>query len=105
MNRVLYALIFAGLAISPGLAGQEQIERKVIERVAPIYPELARRANLTGSVRIEATVRPNGSVKEARVAGGNPVLCTAAVDAVRRWKFEPAPGETTQIVEIRFQPR
>jgi protein TonB len=95
----------AWLTLSATPPAQAQNERKVLERVAPAYPDLARRANLTGLVKIEVTVRPNGTVKEARIAGGNPVLCSAAVDAVRKWKFEPAANETTEIVQLRFQPR
>lgn len=106
MRRVSWFLagVAVWLSLSAGLPGQTQSNRKVLERVAPAYPELARRANLSGLVRIEATVRPNGTVKETRVAGGNPVLCGAAVDAVRKWKFEPLASETTELIELRFQP-
>ena len=78
-------------------------ERKVSSRVAPAYPELARRMHIHGLVRVEAIVRPNGSVKSTRVLGGNPVLVVAAQDAVGKWKFEPAPSETTEIVQLAFE--
>ena len=76
--------------------------RTVKERVAPVFPELARRAHVRGSVKIRAVVTPTGSVKETHVIGGNPVLVNAAEDAVRRWKFEPNPRETSEIIEVRF---
>jgi len=79
--------------------------RKATARVAPEYPELARKMHLQGSVKVEAVVRPNGSVKSTRVLGGSPVLAQAATDAVARWKFEPRQGETTEIVELTFMPQ
>lgn len=78
-------------------------ERKVASRVAPSYPELARKMHIHGVVRIEAVVRTNGSVKSTRVLGGNPVLVDAAVDAVGKWKFEPAQNETTEVVQLAFE--
>lgn len=78
-------------------------ERKVSSRVAPNYPELAKRMHIRGTVRVEAVVRANGSVKSTRVLGGNPVLVDAAVDAVGKWKFETAPNETTEVVQLTFE--
>jgi TonB family protein len=60
--------------------------------------------NIKGSVKVDLTVAPNGSVKKTRVIGGNPVLVTVALDAVRQWKFEPGPEDTTEMVELRFSP-
>lgn len=78
-------------------------ERKAASRVAPVYPELAKRMHIRGMVKVEAVVRPNGTVKSTRVLGGNPVLVDAAQDAVGKWKFEPAPSETTEIVQLAFE--
>jgi TonB family protein len=97
------------LALSSNLAQAQNTtvssgsERKVSARVAPAYPDLARKMHIHGVVRIEAIVRPNGTVKSTRVLGGNPVLVEAAQDAVRKWKFEPAPSETTEIVQLAFE--
>ena len=60
-------------------------------KVAPVYPDLARRMNITGVVKIAVTVSTNGSVKNAKVIGGHPVLASAALDAVKKWRFEAAP--------------
>ncbi len=76
--------------------------RKVTTRVPPDYPELAKRMHLEGVVKVEAVVRPNGSVKSTRVVGGNPVLVDAALVAVAKWKFEPAQSESTELVQISF---
>ena len=76
--------------------------RKIATRVAPSYPPLAKNLHLQGAVRIEAVVRPNGSVKSTKVLGGNPVLADAAQQAIGKWKFEPAPEETTEVVQLTF---
>jgi protein TonB len=86
--------------------GQDQPDnsRKVVNKVVPVYPDLARRMQLRGTVKVEAVIAPNGSVKSTRVIGGNPVLAIAAEDAVRRWKYVPAATESTTLVELRFSP-
>jgi len=78
-------------------------ERKVTTRVAPSYPELAKKMHIHGTVKVEAVVRPNGSVKSTRILGGSPVLVDAASEAVKKWKFEPAPSETTEVVQLVFE--
>ena len=84
--------------------GQEAITRKVKTQVAPTYPELARRMSITGVVKIQVKVDKSGAVKETKLIGGHPVLANAAMDAIKRWKYEPASDETTGIVEFRFAP-
>jgi TonB family protein len=84
---------------------QEESSRRAKSRVQAVYPELARKMNLSGTVKVEVVVLPNGTVKGARVMGGHPVLANAALDAVKRWRFEPAAMETTGIVDFKFDPR
>jgi TonB family protein len=98
-------LIGGCVATSAPLAwGQDEISRRTKSKVAPVYPELAKRMNLTGVVKVLVTVSPNGSIKEARLVGGHPVLANAALEAVRKWRFEAGPEESTGIVEFRFSP-
>jgi TonB family protein len=78
--------------------------RKVRAKVTPVYPEIARRMKLTGIVRLQVVISPAGSVTETKVIGGHPILVTAAVDAVKKWKFDPASSATTGILEINFDP-
>ena len=78
-------------------------DRKVATRVTAVYPDLAKKMHIHGAVRVEAIVRPNGTVKSTRVLGGNPVLVDAAQDAVGKWKFEPAQTETTEVVQLVFE--
>jgi TonB family protein len=98
--------VAAAMALLPmqGVSAQAHSERKVISRVAPNFPELARRTHIQGSVKVEVTVRPDGAVRSTRVIGGNPVLIQAAVDAIGKWKFEVFPSETIEIVQLTFQP-
>ena len=96
--------LFQG-AMAPGRASaQEEMTRKVKTRVSPSYPDLARRLSIRGTVKVVVVVSPNGSPKDARVVGGNPVLVNAALDAVKKWKFEPAQDESTVTLEFSFQP-
>jgi len=99
---VAAALLATSLAIAQSAPASQSSERKVIVRVTPDYPELARRMQIKGVVKVEAVVRPNGTVKSTRVLGGSPVLVDAAVAAVGKWKFETAQAETTEIVQVLF---
>lgn len=90
-----------------GLQGQEaqgEIVRRAKTKVPAVYPPLARRMNLTGTVKVEVIVAPNGSVKNATVVGGHPVLANAALDAVKKWRFEPTAMESSGVVEFKFAP-
>jgi TonB family protein len=109
MRRSISSTTLAVIALTASLltaqnpAASGNSERKVVTRVAPTYPELAKKMHIHGAVRVEAVVRPNGSVKSTRVLGGNPVLVQGALDAVAKWKFESAPAETTQVVQLMFE--
>ena len=101
-------LLLGGWAASsaPPACGQEikgqETNRKVKSKVSPVYPELARRMNITGVVKVRLTVAANGSVKDAALLGGHPLLANAALDAVKKWHFETRPEESTETVEFRF---
>jgi len=97
---ILLAPVFVATAQNAPAASPSG--RKVISRVAPVCPELARRMHIQGVVKLEAIVKANGSVRATRVLGGNPVLVEAATDAVTKWKFEAAPNETTEVVQLSF---
>lgn len=99
---ILALLATAGFFSFPAL-GQNELSRKVKTKVPPSYPDLARRMNIRGTVKVLVVVSPNGSVKDSRVVGGNPILVNSAIDALKKWKFEPAPEETTGVVEFRFE--
>src|SRR5690348_4865386 len=103
----LPALLIAVVTLEPYTTralAEDHPERKVRIRVAPVYPDIARKMKLSGTVRVQVVISPNGSVKETKVIGGHPILVTAAVDAVKKWKFDPGNAETTGIMEIKFDP-
>ncbi len=114
MSRRLVAAVLVALAlfmtVSPTHVGaqspqSEEFLRRAKAKVQPAYPELAKKMNIAGTVKIEVVVAPNGSVKEAHVVGGHPVLANAALDAAKKWRFDPAPAESTGIIDFKFEPR
>jgi TonB family protein len=82
---------------------QEATKRKATAKVPPKYPPLARQLKLSGKVRVEVIVSPDGHVKGTRIIGGNPLLAEAALDAIRMWRYETGAKETTELVEIEFK--
>ena len=111
-TRGLKRVVAMGLLLLGGWAaaggpmawGQTELNRKVRSKVTPSYPELAKRMNLTGVVKILLTVSPNGTIKEAKLLGGHPLLANAALDAVKKWRFDASPEESRGIVEFDFNP-
>jgi TonB family protein len=96
------ALIFSGASGFAQSGSTDESKRKVKTKMVPVYPELARRMNVSGKVKIEVVIAPDGHVKTTRVVGGHPLLVQACQDAVKEWKFVPAPEETSQVVEFEF---
>jgi TonB family protein len=98
--------LFAGLFTRTNAAqAPEHAERKVVSRVAPVYPELAKRRHVGSVVKVVVVIRANGTVKSTKAVGGNPVFIESATDAIRTWKFEAASEETTAVVQLTFEPR
>jgi len=64
-------------------------ESKLIRKVEPVYPELAKRARVMGKVILVVTVDEEGNVSDIRVSSGHPLLDEAALAAVRQWKYSP----------------
>jgi len=112
-KRILAVCLLAVLGIGSGVAlsirAQEGdapgSKRKVRVIGKPQYPELAKKLNLTGVVKIEVTIGADGKVKRTHVVGGHPVLATEAERAAMQSEFEPGPKETTEVIEFRFGPQ
>jgi len=101
------ALLLGGSAVLPSKASAQDAstdasKRKVKTRVVPEYPQLAKQMNVTGKVKIEATIAADGHVLDTKVVGGSPLLVNAAMDALKKWRFEPAPKDTTEVIEFTF---
>ena len=99
------SMVAAGLlaaVVSAQNTATDEGKRKTKVKISPVYPELARRMSVSGKVKIEVIITPDGKVRSSRIIGGHPLLVQACQDAVKEWKFFPAPEETTQIVEFDF---
>lgn len=100
--RVGAITLLLAIVVSGALPVRAQSKRQAKRLVAPTVPELAKKLNLTGTVRIEVTIAPDGTVKRSRVVGGHPVLAMAAESAAERSTFEPGSTETVEIIEFKF---
>jgi TonB family protein len=104
---VVSVVLLCSIALPAGLAQSGQVSdtgRKLVRKIDPDYPEMARRANLVGTVKIYAVVAPDGTVKSVEPVGGSPLLVQSSEKAILQWKFAPASGESKELVELRFHP-
>src|SRR5208282_1339121 len=112
-KRILAVCLLAVLGVGGGVARSTRAQegdapgskRKVRVMGKPQYPELAKKLNLTGVVKVEVTIGADGKVKRTRVVGGHPVLAAEAERAAMQSEFEPGPKETTEVIEFRFGPQ
>jgi TonB family protein len=108
MRYVLILFLISSTLFGPAGSAQGQQSspenvRRIVRQTAPSYPELARRMNLGGTVKVVAVVAADGNVKSVEPVGGSPVLIKAAQDAVAKWKFAPG-AESKETVELHFTP-
>jgi len=99
-------LLGMSTSLAPTALSQESatevVKRKVKSKTVPEFPALAKQLNVTGKVKIEATISADGRVTNTKVVGGSPLLVNAAIDALKRWRFESASKESTEIIEFDF---
>jgi TonB family protein len=81
---------------------------KLINRVQPIYPALARQTGIQGAVKLHAILGKDGSVQQLQVISGHPLLVQASLDAVRQWIYQPTllegkPVEVDTEIDVLFQ--
>jgi TonB family protein len=74
--------------------------KRLIARPYPAYPELARRARIQGVVKLQVKVKTDGSVEVQKVLQGEPVLADAAIEAVKKWRANPASINGTRVETI-----
>ncbi len=98
-------LLLGGVCLRAQQTQNDELVRRAKSKMQPAYPELARKMNIAGTVKIEVVVAPNGAVKDARIIGGHPVLANAALEAARKWRFEPAATESSGVIDFKFEPR
>jgi TonB family protein len=106
LGVTLTLLLGGSAALTRSTRGQEaaaeSVKRKVKNKVVPEYPPLAKQMNVTGRVKIETTISAEGRVTTTKVVGGSPLLVSSAMDALKKWRFEPAAKETSEIIEFDF---
>jgi TonB family protein len=76
--------------------------RKSVKTVPPVYPAIAAKMRVEGTVKLDATIDPDGSVSDVKVVSGHQLLVQAAVDAVKKWKYESGDGKSSQAVSVEF---
>ena len=101
LSAVAVALFTSGASAQQ--SSTDEGKRKVKTKISPAYPDLARRMNVSGKVKIEVIITPDGHVRSSRVIGGHPLLVQSCQDAVKEWRFFPASEETTQVIEFDFR--
>jgi periplasmic protein TonB len=80
---------------------------KIINRVQPVYPPLARQTRISGTVRLHAIISKDGTIQQLEVVSGHPLLQQAALDAVRQWRYQPTllngdPVEVDTTIDVIF---
>jgi TonB family protein len=98
----LFQAAALAMLVSLALPARAADDRPVKQRVAPVYPEIAKRMKIGGEVKLSATVDATGKVTDVKTVSGNHMLSVAAEDAVRKWRFEAGAGEAHVDVAVTF---
>lgn len=92
MRRVNFCRTFLVVVSFVGVSGRgwcAEIQRPIVSRISPNYPEVARRMRVQGTVVVELTATADGSVSHVHAISGHPLLMEAAEDCVSHWRFMP----------------
>ena len=100
---LLCSYCFGPAASAHGQETSAEGMRKILRKLPPTYPEIAKRMNLAGTVKVIAVVAADGEVKSVEPKGGSLILLKAAEDAVAKWKFASG-TESKEIIEVHFAP-
>jgi len=100
MTKLKYMLLCAILLV--GCASAADQEREVVRREEPEYPPIAARMHLHGTVKLKIWISSDGTVRREEYIGGHPLLAESALKAIKAWKYEPAAGESTTTVALKF---
>lgn len=108
--RFLDSDVLQTLSTAPALRiriGGGVLAPNITYKVAPVYPDQAKAAGIKGDVAVHIVIGTDGTIKDATVVSGDPILGQAALDAVRQWKYRPTllnskPVEVDSTVTVRF---
>ena len=120
ISTILCGLVLLLVGILPAFSQQEEESprrirvssgvqaAKVIRKVNPTYPPIARQARIQGVVRLEAIIAKDGSIQNLRVIQGHPLLVQSALQAVRQWRYAPTllndqPVEVITYIDVIFK--
>jgi TonB family protein len=77
---------------------------KILKKVPVQYPQALKEKGIQGDVRLKVFIKPDGSVKNTELLGGNPILAESAQKSVSKWKFSSGNSETTVEIVVHFDP-
>jgi TonB family protein len=104
MRHILLLLFFASVAFgqSPARVSPDDAIKHLVKKTSPDYPALAERARIQGNIIIEIGIDESGSVSSRRFIKGHPMLASAAMEAVSKWKYQPfdVNGKPTRVVTV-----
>jgi TonB family protein len=91
-------------------ADPDEQRQKLVRSVEPVYPDVAKRAGIEGTVLLKVVIARDGIVKAVKVVSGEPVLADAAKDAVKKWRYQPTildgkPVNVVTTVTVEFRLR
>ena len=101
MMRLNHILLCVVLLVG-GATAPAQTERKITYREEPDYPEIARKMNLHGTVKLRIWINPDGPVRRLEYVGGHPLLAESALKTVKGWHYEPATKESNTVIGLKF---
>jgi TonB family protein len=87
---------------APAQVATPNSQTRLINRVDPEYPKIAKQTGAKGSVLMDLVIAPDGHVSEVKVISGHPMLQNAAKEAVLKWRYTPQPTETVSRVTLNF---
>ena len=111
LNLRCAVLTLCLLAMSGGLIATgtsfaaDEPARRITKRVMPVYPVLANKMKLSGTVKLTAVVDGGGQVTSIKVIGGHPVFIEAASDAAKQYVFQAASAESRETLTFVFAPQ
>lgn len=78
--------------------------RKILKKLPVQYPLVLKIKGIGGTVRLKVFIKPDGTVRDSEILGGNPILAESAQRSVNQWKFAAGNSETNMEVTVVFDP-
>lgn len=100
MIKITQIIFCIALVVGSVLAADHQ--RAIVHREDPQYPEIAKKMNLHGTVKLKIWITAEGTIRKLEYIGGHPLLAESALRAVKSWTYTPAAQQSEMTVEIKF---